>query len=90
MINRIKDEAHRFAITYHRSLRSKAQVHSVLDEIPGIGPSRRRALMKYFKSIEEMRQADAATIAEVPGIPMSVAEEIHTFFHQHKNDTTQP
>lgn len=90
LITRIQDEAHRFAITYHRSLRSKAQVHSVLDEIPGIGPSRRRALMKYFKSIEEMKQADAATIAEVPGIPMSVAEEIHTFFRQHKNDTTQP
>ena len=88
LITRIQDEAHRFAITYHRSLRSKAQVHSVLDEIPGIGPSRRRALMKYFKSIEEMKAADAAAIAEVPGIPMSVAEEIYTFFRKHENDTT--
>ncbi|MEZ3461467.1 MAG: excinuclease ABC subunit UvrC [Lachnospiraceae bacterium] len=80
LITRIQDEAHRFAITYHRSLRSKAQVHSVLDEIPGVGPSRRKALMKYFKSIEELRAADAARISEVPGITANVAEEIHRFF----------
>ena len=82
LITRIQDEAHRFAITYHRSLRSKSQVHSVLDEIPGVGSTRRKALMKYFTSIEEMKQADAAAIAEVPGIPMSVAEEIYLFFHK--------
>lgn len=82
LITRIQDEAHRFAITYHRSLRSKSQVHSVLDEIPGVGPTRRKALMKYFASIEEMKQADAVQIAEVPGIPMSVAEEIYSFFHK--------
>ncbi|MDE7478733.1 MAG: excinuclease ABC subunit C, partial [Lachnospiraceae bacterium] len=80
LITRIQDEAHRFAITYHRSLRSKAQVHSVLDEIPGVGPSRRKALMKYFKSIEELRAADVAKISEVPGITTKVAEEIHHFF----------
>lgn len=80
LITRIQDEAHRFAITYHRSLRSKSQVHSVLDEIPGIGPSRRKALMKYFKSIEEMRAASADELAKVPGIPMNVAEDIYTFF----------
>lgn len=81
LITRIQDEAHRFAITYHRSLRSKAQVHSVLDEIPGIGPSRRKALMKYFKSIEELRAADAAQISEVPGITENVAKNIYAFFH---------
>lgn len=80
LITRIQDEAHRFAITYHRSLRSKSQVHSVLDEIPGVGPSRRKALMKYFKSIEEMRAASADELAKVPGIPMNVAEDIYTFF----------
>ena len=82
LITRIQDEAHRFAITYHRSLRSKAQVHSVLDEIPGVGPSRRKALMKYFKSIEELRAADTAKISEVPGITANVAEEIYRFFNK--------
>lgn len=80
LITRIQDEAHRFAITYHRSLRNKAQVHSVLEEIPGVGPSRRKALMKYFKSIEELRAADATKISEVPGITAVVAEEIYRFF----------
>ncbi len=80
LITRIQDEAHRFAITYHRSLRNKAQVHSVLDEIPGVGASRRKALMKYFKSIEELRAADVARISEVPGITANVAEEIYRFF----------
>lgn len=81
LITRIQDEAHRFAITYHRSLRSKAQVHSVLDEIPGVGPSRRKALMKYFKSIEELKAADIAQISEVPGITANVAENIYAFFN---------
>lgn len=82
LITRIQDEAHRFAITYHRSLRNKAQVHSVLDEIPGIGPSRRKALMKYFKSIEELRAADKEKIAQVPGITANVAEEVYMFFRK--------
>lgn len=84
LITRIQDEAHRFAITYHRSLRSKAQVHSVLDEINGVGPSRRKALMKYFKSIEELQQAQVSTLQEVPGITVNVAEEIYRFFHKQK------
>ena len=82
LITRIQDEAHRFAITYHRSLRSKAQVHSVLDEIPGVGPSRRKALMKYFKSIEELRAADASQIEQVPGITGNVAQDIYRFFRK--------
>ena len=85
LITRIQDEAHRFAITYHRSLRSKAQVHSVLDEIPGVGASRRKALMKYFKSIEELRSADASQIAEVPGITANVAQNIYLFFRKKEN-----
>ena len=79
LITRIQDEAHRFAIEYHRSLRSKAQVKSSLDDIPGIGPSRRKALMKHFKSIEDIRNASAEEIAEVPGIPVNVAIKIKEF-----------
>lgn len=81
LITRIQDEAHRFAIEYHRSLRSKEQVRSVLDGIPGVGPARRKALMRDFKSIDEIRQADVARLSQVPEIPGHVAEEIYSFFH---------
>ena len=81
LITRIQDEAHRFAIEYHRSLRSKAQVKSVLDEIPGVGPSRRKALMRRFKSIEEIKNAGVDTLAGVDEIPLSVAQGIYDFFH---------
>ena len=81
LITRIQDEAHRFAIEYHRSLRSKEQVRSVLDGIPGVGPARRKALMRDFKSIDEIRQADVARLSRVPEIPEHVAEEIYSFFH---------
>ena len=81
LITRIQDEAHRFAIEYHRSLRSKEQVHSVLDEIPGVGPARRKALMKHFESIDDIKQADAVTLHEKADIPLSVAGEIYSFFH---------
>lgn len=84
LITRVQDEAHRFAIEYHRSLRSKAQVKSVLDEIPGVGPSRRKALMRRFKSIEEIKNADADTLAGVDEIPVSVAQGIYDFFHTEK------
>ena len=82
MITRIQDEAHRFAIEYHRSLRSKAQVHSTLDEIPGVGPARRKALMRHFASIEELREATPEKIAEVPAIPENQAKTIYEFFHK--------
>lgn len=82
LITRIQDEAHRFAIEYHRSLRSKTQVKSVLDDIPGVGPSRRKALMRHFKSIDEIREADAAVLAQVPEIPLHIAEGIYHFFHE--------
>ena len=81
LITRIQDEAHRFAIEYHRSLRSKEQVRSVLDDIPGVGPARRKALMRHFKSIDDIRSADAAQLSQVPEIPEHIAEEIYSFFH---------
>lgn len=81
LITRIQDEAHRFAIEYHRSLRTKAQVHSVLDEIPGVGPARRRALMKNFSSIEAIKAADVETLSKIPEIPVNVAEEILRFLN---------
>lgn len=87
LITRVQDEAHRFAIEYHRSLRTKDQVKSVLDEIPGVGPSRRKALMKSFSSIEELRAATAEEISEKADIPMHVAEAIHAFFHCSPNNS---
>ncbi len=82
LITRIQDEAHRFAIEYHRSLRSKEQVHSVLDDIEGIGPSRRKALMKHFQSLEAIRQADVDTLARVPSMNRRAAEKVYGFFHE--------
>lgn len=82
LITRVQDEAHRFAIEYHRSLRSKAQVKSVLDEIPGVGPARRKALMRSFKSIEEIKSADVETLQSVPEINRAAAEAIYLFFHK--------
>lgn len=80
LITRIQDEAHRFAIEYHRSLRSKAQVKSVLDDIPGVGPARRKALMRHFGSIVEIREASAEKLCEVPEIPEHIARQIYEFF----------
>ena len=82
LITRVQDEAHRFAIEYHRSLRGKTQVKSVLDDIPGVGPSRRKALMRHFKSIEEIKEADVEKLTEVPEIPRHIAEGIYGFFHK--------
>lgn len=82
LITRIQDEAHRFAIEYHRSLRNKSSVKSVLDDIKGVGPSRRKALMKRFSSLEEIRTADVQTLMEVPEIPRQIAEKIYAFFHE--------
>lgn len=87
LITRIQDEAHRFAITFHRSLRAKAQVHSVLDDLPGVGPARKRALMKHFTSIEELRTASVEKIAAVSEIPSHVARQIYDFFHPAEKTT---
>jgi excinuclease ABC subunit C len=77
MLQRLRDEAHRFAITYHRKLRAKSQVKSVLDELPGVGPARKRALLRVFGSTKQMRSASVDEIASVPGISRSLAEKIH-------------
>ena len=82
MITRLQDEAHRFAIEYHKSLRSKGQVHSVLDDIRGVGPARRKALMRHFKDIGKIRQATVEELTQVDGITQNVAEEIFAFFHE--------
>ena len=81
MITALQDEAHRFAIEYHRQLRSKNQVHSILDEIEGVGPARRKALIKHFKDIEQIRNAGRDELESVEGITKAVAEKIYDFFH---------
>lgn len=81
LITRIQDEAHRFAITFHRSLRSKDQVHSVLDEIPGIGPARRKTLMKNYDSIEQIMAADENDLCVRGGLDARTAHQVYSFFH---------
>lgn len=82
LITRIQDEAHRFAIEYHRSLRRKTNVKSVLDHIPGIGPKRRKGLMRHFKSIEEIKEATVEQLIEVPEMNEKAANEIYQFFRK--------
>lgn len=81
LITRIQDEAHRFAIEYHRSLRGKAVLHSVLDDIPGIGPKRRRALMKHFGDLEKIKMASLEELLCVEGMTKAAANEVFRFFH---------
>ena len=81
LITRVQDEAHRFAIEYHRSLRGKAQVNSVLDNIEGIGPVRRKALMKKFLDIEKIRNATVEELMQADGITENVAINIYKYFH---------
>ena len=81
LITRIQDEAHRFAIEFHRSLRSKDQVHSLLDDIPGIGETRRKALMRKFKSIENIRDASLEELAETESMNAGSAQKVYEFFH---------
>jgi len=82
LITRVQDEAHRFAIEYHRSLRGKAQIHSVLEEIPGVGAARRKALMRHFAGLEEIRNASLQELTQVPGLNEKVAKEILAYFHK--------
>ena len=86
LITRVQDEAHRFAVEYHRSLRGKAQVKSVLDEIPGVGPARRKALMRHFKSIQEIKGASVEELAALPEINRRAAEDIYLFFRKPPED----
>ncbi|HIZ22637.1 MAG TPA: excinuclease ABC subunit UvrC [Candidatus Blautia faecigallinarum] len=82
LITRIQDEAHRFAIEYHRSLRSKEQVHSLLDDIPGVGETRRKALLRRFKSLENIRDASLEELRETESMDRKSAEQVYTFFHR--------
>lgn len=82
LITRIQDEAHRFAIEYHRSLRSKEQVHSVLDDIPGIGPARRKALMRRYQSLEKIKEATVADLMLTDSMNQAAAEAVYRFFHE--------
>ena len=81
LITRIQDEAHRFAIEYHKKLRSKVQVNSVLDDIKGVGPARRKALMKYFMDIDKIRNADVDELLKVDGMTATVAQAVYNYFH---------
>ena len=76
LITRIQDETHRFAIEYHRQLRSKGQIKSVLDDIPGIGPKRRLALIRHFKSIDAIKEASVEEIADAPGMNLKAAQAV--------------
>lgn len=82
LITRIQDEAHRFAIEYHRSLRSKGQVHSILDDIPGIGETRRKALMKHFRGLDGIREASVETLSNIDSMNERVAQQVYDFFHK--------
>ena len=81
LVTRIQDEAHRFAIEFHRQLRGKGQVHSVLDDIEGIGPARRKALMRHYLSLDAIRSATVEELAQLPSMNEKAAESVYQFFH---------
>lgn len=87
LLTRIQDETHRFAIEYHKSLRAKEQVKSSLDDIPGIGPKRRRILMRYYDNMECLRAASTEEIAGLPGMNRKVAESVSAYLREHENGT---
>ena len=82
LITRIQDEFHRFAIEYHRKLHEKVSLHSVLDDIEGIGEKRKKALLRYFGSIEEIKKASIKEIVKVDGMNIKVAESVYRFFRK--------
>ena len=86
LVARVRDEAHRFAIAYHRKLREKRAIHSELDDIPGIGDARKKVMLRHFGSLDKIKQATVDELAAVKGISKKVAEEIVSFF---KNDKLQ-
>ena len=86
MATRLRDAAHRFAITYHRSLRGKASVHSALEDIPGVGPARRRALLQYFKSVKAIREADLEELQTVPGMNAPAAKAVYAWAHPEEKE----
>ena len=82
LIQRVRDEAHRFAIIHHRTLRGRASIASQLDGVPGVGEKRRKAILKQFKTVEALMEASADDIAQTPGVPKHVAESVFQFLHQ--------
>lgn len=90
LITRIQDEAHRFAIEYHRSLRGKQSTHSILDDIPGIGPKRRKVLMRQFGSLEAVREADVETLAQAESMNLAAARSVYDFFHNQGGEEKKP
>lgn len=91
LVKHVRDEAHRFAITFHRELRDKGMIASILDDVPGLGPKRRKQLLKHFGSVKRMREASLEEIEAVPGIPKQVAEDLYAvildFDAEHGSDT---
>ena len=81
MLRRVRDEAHRFVITYHRSVRAKQMTASVLDEIEGIGPTRKRALLQHFGSLHAIMDAELSALLHVPGLGKAAAKKIYVYFH---------
>ena len=81
LITRIQDEAHRFAIEYHKQLRGKGQVHSILDDIEGIGPARRKALMRSFQNLDEIKEASVEVLTAIPSMNEKRAKSVYNFFH---------
>jgi excinuclease ABC subunit C len=79
LLQQVRDEAHRFAVTYHRNLRSKSMIDSILDEVPGIGPKRKRDLLKRFGSLKKIREVEADSLAEV--VPRKVADDLYSALH---------
>lgn len=90
LITRVQDEAHRFAIEYHRSLRSKGQVHSLLEDIPGVGPARRKALMKHYKGLEGIRDATVEELSQIESMNERAARQVYDFFHKEKEEKEDP
>jgi excinuclease ABC subunit C len=86
LLQRVRDEAHRFAITYHRQLRAKERLSSPLDAIPGVGPTRRKALLRHFGSFKRVQAATIEELTLVPGITPTVAQAIQQQFHHHDNE----
>ncbi len=88
LLQRVRDEAHRFAIAYHRNLRGKTMRMSVLNDIPGIGPKRRKALVRYFGTLEKIKNANLEDLIAAPTMSKSAAEAVHTFFRAQRQDET--
>jgi excinuclease ABC subunit C len=81
LLQRVRDEAHRFAVTYHKSLRQRQQLHSTLEDIPGVGEQRKTQLLRHFGSLKQVREASHEALSAVPGMPQSVARVVYEYFH---------